>query len=118
MSTFKEMTDEQLALLYIDGNNFTEIAKDETTGKGKLDVNYSSILKTTSPVWVRIQNTSTGGLNIQGVEITYLEPTGIQTITDNKSVKAGVMYDLQGRRIVTPAKGQLYIMDGKKFVNK
>ena len=101
-----------------DGNNFTEIAKDETTGKGKLDVDYSSILKTTSPVWVRIQNTSTGGLNIQGVEITYLEPTGIQTITDNKSVKAGVMYDLQGRRIVTPAKGQLYIMDGKKFVNK
>lgn len=102
-----------------DGNSFTEIAKDETTGKGKLDVDYSSILKTTSPVWVRIQNTSTGGLNIQGVEITYLEPTGIQSITDDKSpVKAGVMYDLQGRRIVTPAKGQLYIMDGKKFVNK
>lgn len=57
--------------------------------------------------------------NFSNFKITRPVVTGIQSITDDKSpVKAGVMYDLQGRRIVTPAKGQLYIMDGKKFVNK
>jgi len=44
--------------------------------------------------------------------------TGIQTVTDGKVVTFGIMYDLQGRRITTPVKGQMYIMNGKKYIGK
>lgn len=41
--------------------------------------------------------------------------TGISSII---STVDGAIYDLQGRRIAQPMKGQMYIMGGKKFVQK
>ncbi len=54
-----------------DNQQWTEIGSDTKTGKGKLEVSYAEKLNTTEPVYVKIENTSTGGLNIQGVIITY-----------------------------------------------
>lgn len=54
-----------------DGETFTEFTSDTSTKKGKNEPDWSSFLNTTAPVWVKIQNTSNGGLNVQGVIITY-----------------------------------------------
>ena len=42
-------------------------------------------------------------------------PVGIKTLTSDK--ENGAIYDLQGRRVATPAKG-LYIVNGKKVMVK
>ena len=42
--------------------------------------------------------------------------TGIQSINYNKQAQDNIMYDLMGRRITAPAKGQMYIMNGKKLI--
>lgn len=51
--------------------------------------------------------------------LTVERPTadGIDAITSAKPAKA-VMYDLQGRRIIKAAKGQMYILNGKKYLQK
>lgn len=99
-----------------DGREFTEIASDTNTGKGKLEVDYSSLLKTKEPIWVKIQNTSTGGLNIQGIIITYLDTTNGITTVERPVNNNQDFYDLSGRRIVEPKRGQLYIQNGRKFI--
>ena len=98
-----------------DGENFTEIASDTSTGKGKLETDYSSQLKSNDAVYVKIQNTSTGGLNIQGILITYLEATGINNVHVNLNDN-GCLYDLMGRRVTAPQTGKVYIQNGKKFI--
>ena len=37
--------------------------------------------------------------------------------TDNNANNSA-LYDIQGRRIVAPVKGQIYIVNGKKFIGK
>ncbi len=54
-----------------DNQQWTDIGSDTSSSKGKLEVSYKSDLDTTDPVYVKIENTSTGGLNIQGIIITY-----------------------------------------------
>lgn len=57
----------------------------------------------------------------KSVYFTAIEVTGITTGIDDIDIsenKAGNMYDLQGRRISAPLKGQLYIMNGKKYIGK
>ena len=54
-----------------DNQQWEEIGSDTSSGKGKLEVSYKDNLNTTDPVYVKIENTSTGGLNIQGIIITY-----------------------------------------------
>lgn len=49
------------------------------------------------------------------------EATAIFGVKDNTkaaAVEDGVMYNLQGVRITAPQKGQLYIMNGKKYIAK
>ena len=41
--------------------------------------------------------------------------TAIEEITDNR-VKSTDIYDLQGRKVVAPVKGGIYIQNGKKFI--
>ena len=43
-------------------------------------------------------------------------PAAIDGIKDN-TVKSGVIYDLSGRKVITPSKG-IYIQNGKKFIIK
>ena len=79
-------------------------------------MDYSSLLKTKEPIWVKIQNTSTGGLNIQGIIITYLDTTNGITTVERPVNNNQDFYDLSGRRIVEPKRGQLYIQNGRKFI--
>lgn len=44
--------------------------------------------------------------------------TGIYEINTDVKSKNSTMYDLQGRRIASPLKGQIYIMNGKKNIGK
>lgn len=68
--------------------------------------------------YVTITNTATGTLHIHGVKIYVADGTdGIENITTG-SVANSVFYDLQGRRISHPVKGQLIIANGKKFIVK
>lgn len=50
------------------------------------------------------------------------DPTAIEMPkTDNSTSEPShpaVIYDLQGRRVDTPLKGQIYIVNGKKFIQK
>ncbi|MCH5307164.1 MAG: hypothetical protein J1E37_03730, partial [Prevotella sp.] len=45
-------------------------------------------------------------------------PTGIANVTANKVQGDNKMYNLAGQRITEPAKGQIYIMNGKKYIAK
>ena len=48
-------------------------------------------------------------------------PTGISTIDGTNTIEQaeyGIIYDLMGRRIYAPQKGQIYIKNGKKFIKK
>lgn len=44
------------------------------------------------------------------------EADGIKSINTTMTRPDNVIYDLQGRRIATPEKGRLYIMNGKKII--
>ena len=46
------------------------------------------------------------------------ETTGIESLTPTLSEGTGVTYDLQGQRVNSIQKGQLYIKNGKKYVAK
>ena len=46
------------------------------------------------------------------------DTTGIDTVNSEKVTANSVAYDLQGRRVVNPKKGGLYIVNGKKVVVK
>ena len=49
---------------------------------------------------------------------TISAATAINSITTEKVVKNGVMYNIAGQRISTPVRGQIYIMNGKKYIAK
>jgi hypothetical protein len=47
------------------------------------------------------------------------DPNGVDAIiTDSDNAESAPMYDLMGRRITSPAKGQIYIQNGKKFIGQ
>ena len=46
------------------------------------------------------------------------ETTGIERLTPTLSEGNGVIYNLQGQRVTNIQKGQVYIMNGKKFLAK
>lgn len=52
------------------------------------------------------------------LEGTLSAATAINSITTEKVVKNGVMYNIAGQRISTPVRGQIYIMNGKKYIAK
>ena len=43
------------------------------------------------------------------------EPTGIESLTPTLSEGKGTIYNLQGQKVTSIQKGQVYIMNGKKF---
>ena len=46
------------------------------------------------------------------------ESTGLQTIGNDLWNNNAPIYDLSGRRVMHPAKGGVYIQNGRKFINK
>lgn len=59
--------------------NVTSVSKGT---KGAAEVNWSSLLKSATPLYVKITNQSTGGLNIQGVAICVADTTGTPVVPD------------------------------------
>jgi len=61
-----------------------------------------------------------GQKNLNLSMITFeADASGISTITTSEqSVKNGAMYNLAGQRISAPVSGQIYIMNGKKYIKK
>ena len=61
------------------------------------------------------------GLGNSGVTVwayrTGDDPTGILETVSEEAVR-GLLFDLQGRRITIPAKGYIYIQNGKKYIYK
>lgn len=57
--------------------------------------------------------------NLKISNITAGEYSGINDVTTSKNnVQNNVKYNLAGQRIMTPSKGQIYIMNGKKYMGK
>ena len=53
------------------------------------------------------------------ISIIEDETDGIETISSNDDVNAkGEMFNLRGQKIINPQKGEIYIMNGKKFINQ
>ncbi len=57
--------------------------------------------------------------NLKISNIAAGEYSGIKNIaTDKGEVKNNIKFNLSGQRILTPSKGQIYIMNGKKYIAK
>lgn len=101
-----------------DGVSFRKVY-DYSGSKYIQEADFSSYVRTTDNVWVRITNTSTGGLNIQGVRILYPRATGIEVVADGKE---SAVYDLAGR--IVSADGTrheglqpgIYVSGGRKML--
>ena len=62
-----------------------------------------------------------GGGSTNGKAFTLTlggESTGLQTIGNDLWNNNAPIYDLSGRRVMHPAKGGVYIQNGRKFINK
>lgn len=53
---------------------------------------------------------------IDDLEVTGTKTTGIEEVDAGGREADSRMYDVAGRRISNPAKGQLYIKGGKKYI--
>ena len=47
-----------------------------------------------------------------------IEIEGIRSINNEELEKNNAIYDLQGRRVAHPKQGEIYIQNGKKYINK
>ena len=47
-----------------------------------------------------------------------IELSGIRSIKNEELEKNNAIYDLQGRRVAHPKQGEIYIQNGKKYINK
>lgn len=52
----------------------------------------------------------------KAISMKHGSATGIDGVGVRLSEINGNKYDLQGRRLVIPAKGQLYILNGRKYI--
>ena len=59
---------------------------------------------------------ASGGMNIYSISVNAELPTAINGIETVRPADRGAMYDLSGRRITEPRRGQLYIQNGKKYI--
>ncbi len=93
-------------------DNLQEQSSYSEKKKGEYDENFSL---SGSPKYVQITNTATGGLYVHGVKI-FTANTTTAVSAPIKTVENDVKYNLSGRRIQNPAKGEIYILNGKKYV--
>jgi hypothetical protein len=68
--------------------------------------------------WIQqARNTNQTAINfyVDGISMTG-DITGIAEKPQTSKLKSQTIYDLQGRRVVTPQKRGLYIINGKKVI--
>ena len=107
-----DITNEDKALYNVFGRKVVDDAATTTVGF----FTPSSTLNTIKANRGFFKGTGTQALllNFGGNNITNI-PT---TIVDNKSTNSQPIYDLSGRRVISPVKGGLYIQQGHKFIVK
>ena len=110
----------------VDGTTWT------TTGtvEGKAATHPACNITTTGEnKYVRITNTASGNRDLQGIKIAIpASETGIQEHANGsrnatlskreQQIANGLLYDLQGRKVLQPTAAGIYILNGKKVVLK
>ena len=107
-----DITNEDKALYNVFGRKVVDDAATTTVGF----FTPSSTLNTIKANRGFFKGTGTQALllNFGGNNITNIHTT----IVDNKSTNSQPIYDLSGRRVISPVKGGLYIQQGHKFIVK
>ncbi|MCQ2203054.1 MAG: Ig-like domain-containing protein [Bacteroidales bacterium] len=113
--TYRTGTSHYQVLKSTDGENFTEVDKVEGGATGILKKDFSAKLRdteSTSPVWIKIVNGSTGGLNIQGVLIKNLAgedtraESDLEASVEEKTLNIGESYTIvEGTDYTTSSTG-------------
>lgn len=82
-----------------------------TTPFGGIDID----IEVTIPIGSKDRYASAWGWK-QFTNFNEREISGIEILPATKPTGSAVIYDLQGRRVVAPIPGRVYIHDGKKFI--
>ena len=106
---YEKMTSEQLAGCYaLSNGSWKNLASGSSLNPFRLYLRVSS--REGSPVKMSEAALARIGIHVQGEETA----TSIKERLMQKQHKADAVYDLSGRRITSPKKGQTYIVNGKK----
>ena len=110
----------------VDGTTWTTTA----TVEGKAATHPACTISTTgNNKYVRITNTASGNRDLQGIKIAIpASETAIQEHANGsrnatlskreQQIANGLLYDLQGRKVLQPTAAGIYILNGKKVVLK
>ena len=106
---YEKMTSEQLAGCYaLSGGSWKNLSSGSSLNPFRLYLRVSS--REGSPVKLSEAALARIGIHVQGEETA----TSVEERLMQKQHKANAVYDLSGRRITNPKKGQTYIVNGKK----
>ena len=106
---YEKMTSEQLAGCYaLSNGSWKNLASGSSLNPFRLYLRVSS--REGSPVKMSEAALARIGIHVQGEETA----TSVEERLMQKQHKANAVYDLSGRRITNPKKGQTYIVNGKK----
>ena len=106
---YKKMTSAQLAGCYaLSGGSWKNLAAGSSLNPFRLYLRVSS--REGSPVKLSEAALARIGIHVQGEETA----TSVEERLMQKQHKADAVYDMSGRRITNPKKGQTYIVNGKK----
>ena len=112
----------------LDYENQLEILKDEFTGNSNLNVYYMAVQGTEPTFFKTIESITlpegwvvfkTEGYLGQGARVNIIDEDEATAVLGVKEyLDGGAIYNLQGVRVSSPVKGQMYIQSGKKFIQK
>ena len=106
---YEKMTSEQLAGCYaLSGGSWKNLSSGSSLNPFRLYLRVSS--REGSPVKLSEAAMARIGIHVQGEETA----TSVEERLMQKQHKADAVYDLSGRRVINPKKGQTYIVNGKK----
>ena len=106
---YEKMTSAQLAGCYaLSGGSWKNLASGSSLNPFRLYLRVSS--REGSPVKLSEAAMARIGIHVQGEETA----TSVEERLMQKQHKADAVYDLSGRRVTSPKKGQTYIVNGKK----
>ena len=106
---YEKMTSEQLAGCYaLSNGSWKNLASGSSLNPFRLYLRVSS--REGSPVKMSEAALARIGIHVQGEETA----TSVEERLMQKQHKADAVYDLSGRRVINPKKGQTYIVNGKK----
>ena len=106
---YEKMTSAQLAGCYaLSGGSWKNLAAGSSLNPFRLYLRVSS--REGSPVKLSEAALARIGIHVQGEETA----TSVEERLMQKQHKADAVYDLSGRRVTNPKKGQTYIVNGKK----